>query len=204
MNDNKDFKKEDIWIPPFYNDYDCYIKSSNNVMLFSICTSNKTLIKNIITKLNGESIEFKYKFKKSNDDFQLIQYNDKNVLLMRGWGHLTGCGALNLPEKEAAIIQDEMEDWVIETLNKVKLTKNKFYKKVHEIISDYYEEINDCIVKNAGEDHEWGGDIDAVAKRLKGEVLDKLHTLVEEYKDVIGEEQYKWHTEKLFEARNKI
>jgi len=49
-----------------------------------------------------------------------------------------------------------------------------------------------------------GGDIDAVAKRLKGEVLDKLHTLVEEYKDVIGEEQYKWHTEKLFEARNKI
>ena len=72
-------KKEDVWIAPFYEEHNCYIKSSNDVRLCSICTQNKTLIKNIVRKLNGEDIEFEYQFKKSEDDFQIIQYNDKSI-----------------------------------------------------------------------------------------------------------------------------
>lgn len=37
-------------------------------------------------------------------------------LVVRGWGYLTGVGGLNLPEEEAAKIQDEFSDWIYEIL----------------------------------------------------------------------------------------
>ena len=45
-----------------------------------------------------------------------IQKDNENILLLRGWGHLTGGGALNLPDKEAIQIQNEFLDWVISKL----------------------------------------------------------------------------------------
>ena len=43
-------------------------------------------------------------------------YNGKYVFCVRGWGHLTGTGALHLPEKEAARIQDEFVKYILEKL----------------------------------------------------------------------------------------
>lgn len=40
------------------------------------------------------------------------------IILIRGWGHLTGTGGLHLPEKEATKIQDNFGNWIAETLNK--------------------------------------------------------------------------------------
>lgn len=37
-------------------------------------------------------------------------------MLIRGWGHLTGCGALNLPDHEAAKIQDDFGEWIVKKL----------------------------------------------------------------------------------------
>ena len=45
-----------------------------------------------------------------------IQKDNENILLLRVWGHLTGGGALNLPDKEAIQIQNEFRDWVISKL----------------------------------------------------------------------------------------
>lgn len=43
--------------------------------------------------------------------------NGVHVLTVRGWGHLTGGGALGLGEDEAVEIQDSFHKWVVETLN---------------------------------------------------------------------------------------
>ena len=43
-------------------------------------------------------------------------YNGKYVFCVRGWGHLTGTGALHLPEKEAARIQDEFVRYILDKL----------------------------------------------------------------------------------------
>lgn len=39
-----------------------------------------------------------------------------NVMLIRGWGHLTGEGALNLPYREASKIQDDFGEWIVKKL----------------------------------------------------------------------------------------
>lgn len=39
------------------------------------------------------------------------------VLLIRGWGYLTGIGGLNLPPEKAAVIQDDLADYICTRLN---------------------------------------------------------------------------------------
>ena len=39
------------------------------------------------------------------------------VMDIRGWGYLTGCGGLNMDPDEAAEVQDQFTAWVVETLN---------------------------------------------------------------------------------------
>lgn len=43
--------------------------------------------------------------------------NVKDVLLIRGWGYLTGEGGLNLSDEQAAQVQDEMGKHLVEILN---------------------------------------------------------------------------------------
>ncbi len=45
-----------------------------------------------------------------------ILLDGKRLLVVRGWGHLTGTGALNLDHKVAADIQDRFAQWVISKL----------------------------------------------------------------------------------------
>jgi hypothetical protein len=41
----------------------------------------------------------------------------KDFILIRGWGNLTGTGAMNLTEKEASNIQDTFANFIVERLN---------------------------------------------------------------------------------------
>lgn len=77
----------------------------------------------IIKKLNGENVEiteftnFSY-----NGNGYILGYSaktnkQKKIMLIRGWGHLTGCGSLNLSDEIAAKIQDDFGQFVVETLN---------------------------------------------------------------------------------------
>lgn len=52
-----------------------------------------------------------------------IMMNNNNILetkiiLIRGWGNLTGIGAHHLPPEEAANIQDSFAEFIVEQLNK--------------------------------------------------------------------------------------
>lgn len=76
----------------------------------------KNFEKNVIDKLNGnQEIVLNEKF--THVDGKIF-YKDIHVMTIRGWGNLTGIGAHNLPEKEAANIQDTFAEWMVETLNK--------------------------------------------------------------------------------------
>ena len=77
----------------------------------------------IISKLNGENviIEDFYNFSYNNagDIYAYSSKTNKNkhIMMIRGWGYLTGCGALNLPNEVAAKIQDDFGQYIVETLN---------------------------------------------------------------------------------------
>jgi len=46
-----------------------------------------------------------------------IYFSGKEVLLIRGWGRLTGGGGLNLPHEVAAKLQDDFGNWIVNVLN---------------------------------------------------------------------------------------
>lgn len=59
-------------------------------------------IKHVIDVINGNCpSDFEPEWDISNDDPCKITYKGEYQFLVRGWRHLTGCGALNLPEKLA-------------------------------------------------------------------------------------------------------
>ena len=75
-------------------------------------------IKHIIDVINGDcSSDFEPEWDISNDDPCKITYKGKQQFLVRGWGHLTGCGGLNLPEKLASEMQDGFIDYILGRLN---------------------------------------------------------------------------------------
>lgn len=110
---------EDVYKKPFRADeYGSYVWSSNGVMTFSSCdNANLPFMKRVCRILNGEiKADFPHKFEASKDNTAIL-YNGELVFLVRGWGHLTGFGGLNLNPKIAANIQDEFIKHVIKTLN---------------------------------------------------------------------------------------
>lgn len=75
-------------------------------------------IKHIIDVINGDcSSDFEPEWDISNDDPCKITYKGEHQFLVRGWGHLTGCGGLNLPEKLASEMQDGFIDYILDRLN---------------------------------------------------------------------------------------
>ena len=110
---------EDVYKKPFRTDeYASFVWSSNGVMTFSgYDYANLPFMKRVCRVLNGEiKADFPHKFKASKDDTAIL-YNGELVFLVRGWGHLTGCDALNLNPKLAANIQDDFIAHVVKTLN---------------------------------------------------------------------------------------
>lgn len=75
-------------------------------------------VKHIIDVINGDcSSDFEPEWDISNDDPCKIIYKGEYQFLVRGWGHLTGCGGLNLPEKLASEIQDGFINYILDRLN---------------------------------------------------------------------------------------
>ena len=75
-------------------------------------------IKHIIDVINGDcSSDFEPEWDISNDEPCKITYKGKQQFLVRGWGHLTGCGGLNLPEKLASEMQNGFIDYILGRLN---------------------------------------------------------------------------------------
>ena len=118
----------DVFIGPFWADEPgCYIWCKNvygnTQMCFTIFNDwgrkdVEERLKRAIALLNDEPAE-PFKCVGYNFDKDLIGFGDNEeeagdpILLTRGWGYLTGCGALHLDSKQAREIQLEFMKWVM-------------------------------------------------------------------------------------------
>lgn len=94
-----------------------FVWSSNGVMALMVAddVENFEQIMERVCNLLNEKVTTS-KTPELTYDAPEILLNGKPSLIVRGWGHLTGVGGLNLPEEEAAKIQDEFAAWVISKL----------------------------------------------------------------------------------------
>ena len=75
----------------------------------------------LIDVLNGtKQFQFKHKFYREGIEIHSENpiFKGKPILLIRGWGYLTGVGGLHLSQEEAVKIQNEFGDYIVEQLNK--------------------------------------------------------------------------------------
>jgi len=80
-------------------------QSPNAQELFMYALNNNTVVPKV---LNPE----KYRYEES-----YIYYEDREVISIRGYGHLTGTGGLNLPEHIADAVQDRFGEYLLSILN---------------------------------------------------------------------------------------
>jgi hypothetical protein len=76
----------------------------------------------INVKENFKNLDLVFK----HEQGQIIDKSGLPIILIRGWGNLTGTGAMNLSVEEASNIQDTFANFIVERLN---------YRDVVEAIS---------------------------------------------------------------------
>lgn len=122
INENTD--PLEIFKPPFKQWWGIKIMTFESRMAMDLCANisgredaREKFLQKICDILNGVS-EKKPKVKKVSYEYPYILFDDKKVLLIRGWGYLTGCGGLKLDPEVAAKIQDNFAEWVVSKLSK--------------------------------------------------------------------------------------
>ena len=107
--------------PPFEFDGHSYIFTDEGSM--ALCSQNWDDVGDILERVEG------LLNKKREDYFEAIGTTESDP------GHLTGTGAMNLPQKETCEIQDAFRDWLIARL--------KGKESPYDV---YYQEANDRVV----------------------------------------------------------
>lgn len=103
---------KEVWKAPFRTSFP-YIFTSNGKMALTIYDDKaKRILDTICSILNGKGGTIKTVEREDAITFLV----NGSVLVVRGWGYLTGVGGLNLPEEEAVKVQDEFAEWIFETL----------------------------------------------------------------------------------------
>ena len=114
-----DFKE--VYTPPFKSSMNwMYATSSNGTTTFTAFDETSKLFLSLIVRiLNGE--KFAMKFYKDEvtikDNTKIVierKRGKKGIILVRGWGRMIG--GMGLKPKEAAKIQDDFINWVVESI----------------------------------------------------------------------------------------
>ena len=116
----------DAWIGPFHYDGCGYIYDSENTMVFTFeCPDDieedkmyKEISDKMVNALNGLEVE-PINGIEIQDGVDLYK-DGKLIGYFRGWGHLTGTGAMNLSSETATKLQDSFIDYVMEKLKNGK------------------------------------------------------------------------------------
>ena len=97
-----------------FNTRYAFSENSTMAIMFDKIISQNDRVE-IIKIINGNSSKRIYNPSKRGAE---IYCDTQPLLNIRGWRYLTGIGGCNLPEKEAAKIQDEFVDFVLNKLTK--------------------------------------------------------------------------------------
>ena len=111
------------------DDFGCYIFSEPNklgrrAIAFTWLSKSENQTKDkLVRKINGERIEkSSYTFIRDSQRIIAIKGEEKiPILLVRGWGMLTGEGGFGLSQEKAIEIQDALLDLVVNRLNKKEI-----------------------------------------------------------------------------------
>ena len=93
-----------------------YDEKSNFVFQFEIKNKEKRQL--LLDVINGEKKLYNPDAVFHHEDGYILTDKSVEVILIRGWGNLTGIGAMNLSGEEAANIQDTFAEFIVEQLNK--------------------------------------------------------------------------------------
>ena len=87
-----------------------------NIIEGSIRTLSESDRNNVVDLVNGTKKGTVEGIILYNKEEGTITIDGNAIILIRGWGHLTGSGGLNLPPKRAAAIQDGFANYIVEKL----------------------------------------------------------------------------------------
>lgn len=109
---------KDIYkLPLCKSDYRMVFTADGNMAFdWCLCHPNSKAYHTVVDALNNEKPLHSDKGTWSYKDC-FVYLGEEKAMRIRGWGRLTGCGGLCLPDKEAAQIQDEFGQWIADTLN---------------------------------------------------------------------------------------
>lgn len=108
---------ENVFKLPFKLSYgDIYVFDSNDHIVCNITEQDDYAVM-IVNALNGWEITFPNKKFNASDGCIFDGVNEDPVIVIRGWGYLTGTGGLNLAPEQAVKIQDELQGWIVKRLN---------------------------------------------------------------------------------------
>lgn len=103
---------------PFTNGFDCYILDADGHPIANFLNLSKGSYNRVVDCLNGDYIQKGNVICTVSDDYTKILMNDVPVLLIRGWGYLTGVGGCNLSPEKATEVQNSLSDFICEKLNR--------------------------------------------------------------------------------------
>jgi len=111
-------KWNDIYKLPLHQDeYGYWVYDENNNFVFQferIKDYNRNTVIDILNGLKEPTKPHSFTY----EDGYIVMDGEREIILIRGWGNLTGTGAHNLPAEEAANVQDTFAQWIIERLTK--------------------------------------------------------------------------------------
>ncbi len=131
--ENIDFKK--YYQFPLYKDdflpFRALCSGERHMMAYDVRLKvSDELYSQLIEIINGTNIESnelnywlngKYEYKCNGAEIERTNKETgeiETVIIIRGWGTLTGIGGYNLPEDKAITVQDALGDYIINKLNK--------------------------------------------------------------------------------------
>lgn len=94
-----------------------WVYDANGQFVFQFLIEDEYQRKQIIDRINGSKNWIEGLSNLRLNKGYIETDKGKMVILIRGWGYLTGIGGLNLSAKEASNIQDTFAQFIISKLN---------------------------------------------------------------------------------------
>ena len=107
---------KDVYELPLEDSYGWVYDQKGNFVFQFMIGDEKTEQK-ILDVINGKENFKNLDLVFKHDRGQIVDKSGLVVILIRGWGNLTGTGAMNLSNEEAANIQDTFANFIVERLN---------------------------------------------------------------------------------------
>lgn len=110
---------KDVYQFPLEDSMDIgYITDQKNNFVFQFTFYNEEKRQLYLDVINGLNSFNNPELVFRHEDGYILGNDNKPRILIRGWGNLTGAGAMNLSGEEASNIQDTFAEYLVEQLNR--------------------------------------------------------------------------------------